>query len=233
MKKLLILVLSSDFYPYNRLMETSMETWDSVDVEGVETIFYCAQSAKESTNKIIYLPVEHDLYNIGRKTLLSLEWALNNKEFDYIARPNANCYVRKQKLFDHVQGLPKSGVFTTLEVTSPPVWGWGGGQAIISRDVVEAIVNNKHAWNHMHMEDMAMSQLVLKLGYKFTPAIACSIDRLIGNWRCMSYGGPDSFEFTNFDEIVRAEDHFFFRTKQDYDREKDMEIMRELFKYLR
>lgn len=233
MKKLLILVLSSDFYPYNRLMETSLETWDTVEVEGVETIFYCAQSNKTSTDKVIYLPVDPNLYNIGRKTLLSLEWALEKKEFDYIARPNANCYVRKQKLFDYVQTLPKSGVFTTLEVVTTPSWGWGGGQTIMSRDVVEAIVSNKHAWNHMEMEDMAISKLILKLGYKFTPAIACSIDRLIGRWRCMSYGGPASFEFDNFDEMVKAEDHFFFRTKQDYDREKDMEIMRDLFKYLK
>jgi hypothetical protein len=163
---------------------------------------------------------------------MALEWALNNKEFDYIARPNANCYVRKQKLFDYVQTLPDSGVFTTLQVATVNTWGWGGGQAIISRDVVEAIVKNKDQWNHVEMEDMAMSKLVLRLGYKFTPAIACSIDRLIGKWRCMCYGS-ESFEFDNFDEIVKAEPQFFFRTKQDYDREKDMDIMREIFKYLK
>lgn len=225
-------MLSSDFYPYNRLMETSMETWDSVEVEGVETIFYCSQSSKPSTDKVMYIPIEPDIHNIGRKTLKCIQWAVANKDFDYIARPNANCYVRKQKLKDYVQSLPDTGVFTTLEVATTPAWGWGGGQAIISRDVAEAIVNHAGEWNHMEMEDMAMSRLVLRLGYSFTPAIACSIDRLIGKWRCTCYGS-ESFEFDTFDEIVKAEPQFFFRTKQDYDREKDLEIMRELFKYLR
>ena len=92
-KKVLILVLSSDFPPYSQMIQTSKGTWNSVQVDGCETVFCCGNSKKKSSDDIIYFPVENGLYDMGHKTIAMLEWALQNKEFDYIARTNASCYV--------------------------------------------------------------------------------------------------------------------------------------------
>lgn len=232
MKTVLILVLSSDWPPYDTLMKCSQDTWDSVEVDGCETVYYFAGSGPNTDNRV-YFNVDKGMMSIGKKTVAALEWALNNKQFDYIARPNANCFVYKRGLINHVQSLSDTGVFTTLEVKDKREnWGWGGGQAIISRDVVQLIVDNKHRWDHRDIEDMAMSRLVRRLGIPFTPAVACSIDKLPTRWRCMAYG-TEPFEFDDFSEIVRAEGQFFFRTKQDKDRTKDVHIMHELFKYIK
>lgn len=232
MKTVLILVLSADWPPYDSLMKCSQDTWDSVEVEGCETVYYFAGTEPNTDNRV-YFNVDKGMMSIGKKTIAALEWALNNKQFDYIARPNANCFVYKKGLLANVQTLPDTGVFTTLEVPDKREnWGWGGGQAIISRDVVKLIVDNKHRWDHRDIEDMAMSRLVRRLGIPFTPAVACSIDKLPTRWRCMTYG-TEAFEFDDFSEIVKAEGQFFFRTKQDRDRTKDVHIMHELFKYIK
>lgn len=232
MKKALIMVLSSDWPPYSKMITTSQQTWDSVHVEGTDTVFYCSYSDKVDTDKVIYLPVDNGLYDIGKKTLLAFEWALKNKDFDYLSRPQANGYINKKELIKYVQTLPDEKVFATIEVDTVPRWGWGVG-TLLSRDIVKTIVDNKDKWDHHKMEDVAMSQLVDKLGIPWTKAMACSIDRMPDGWRCIVYGDGTSFSFKDFSEIVKAEGHFFFRCKQDYNREEDAFVMKELFKYLK
>ena len=233
MKKVLILVLSADFEPYSTMLSTSQKTWDSIDVEGTETIYYCGESNKPNTDKIIYFPVPESLYTMGRKLLMSFEWALKNKEFDYLARPHSCIYVNKKELLKYVQMLPNENIFATLKVTADPVWGWGGIGFVLSRDVVQKIVDNKEHWDHRHMEDMSLSYLVNKLGIPYTNGRGCSIDNMGDCWRCMMYGHGESFEFTDFGDIVKSKGQYFYRVKQDKDRSVDGKIMHELFKYLK
>lgn len=236
LKKVLILVLSSDFEPYSKMIETSRATWDSVDVKGVKTIFYSSQSDKENTDKIIYLPVDTDLYNVGRKTLLAFEWALKNVDFDYVARVNASTYVHKKELLKYVQTLPDENVFAGIGVKMDNdlvSWLWGGTSFIISHDVVSKIDRNKQLWNHSHMEDMAMSFMVSLLKIPFTEGRACSINKKPNNkWMCLCYG-TNSYDFSNFSEIKKDDGQFFFRVKQDGRRDLDEMIMNELFRNLK
>lgn len=235
MKTALILVLSSDWPPYDRLMQVSMETWDSINVEGLETIYYLA-GQKQNSDKIIYVDIDKSLQSIGKKTILAFEWALKNKSFDYIARPQANVYMQKNGLLKYIQTLPNTNVYCTIEVkTENPQdkWGWGCG-TLWSRDVVQKLVNNQSNLNNAEMEDMALSKLSLRLGVPFTEAVFSSIDNMGTHWRAICYGKGDSFEFKEFSEIPdKAPDHFQFRCKQDADRTKDEYVMRELFKYLK
>lgn len=232
MKKVLILVLSSDFAPYDKMIETSLATWDSIDVENVETVFCCGRSTKASTDKIMYFPANNDLHSMGHKNLMSWAWALNTKEFDYIARTNASCYVNKRELIKHVQTLPDENVFAGVKVDTDPPFLWGGGQYLISRDVVEKIFDNRKLWNHSLMEDVSMSYVVNKLGIPYTQGIACSIDKTLTGWICMCYG-TKSYKFNSFSEIKKDDGQFFFRVKQDGHRDQDEMIMHELYKQLK
>lgn len=230
MKKALILVLSSDWAPYDRLMQVSMETWDSVNQDGLETVYYC-NGTKTNTDKVIYVDAPTDLFSMGKKTLLAFEWALKNKDFDYISRPQANAYIHKKQLIKYIQGLPDENLFAGIEATGPPRFRWGVG-ICISRDVVEKLVANKDQWDHSKMEDVAMSELADRLGVPYYQGTACSIDKVSDAlWQCTSYGS-DSFQFKRFDEINKANGQYWFRCKQDYDRMKDEYVMRQLFKHL-
>ena len=104
---------------------------------------------------------------------------------------------------------------------------------MLSRDVVQKLVDNSAQWDHKKMEDVAMSELADKLGVPYRDGAACSMDKVSeGLWQCTAYGS-ESFQFTSFDEINKAKGQYWFRTKQDYDRTQDEYVMRELFKHLK
>lgn len=236
MKRVLILVVSVQSPPYGRMIETSMRTWDSIEVEGVETIFYCSRPKQFNTDKIIYIDVDESYYTMGYKMLAAFDWALANKDFDYIARINASCYVNKKELINQVQSMPDNNLFSCLEVAASPTeqkWSWGGGQFIISKDIIELIVKHRHKWNHSIMEDKALGHLMNELNVPYTRGKACSIDKMEGDkWRCLSYDA-ESFEFTDFKDVGEKSKNYFYRVKQDYDRNADEYVMNELFKYLK
>lgn len=235
MKKILILVLSADFPPYDKMISTQKETWDSLKVEGSETLYYCGESTKTDTETIIYLPVKESLKTMGEKTLQALEYALKNREFDYIARVHSSCYVSKQKLVDYVQGLPETNVFEGLVAPDPDGdYCWGGGHYLVSKDVVQKIVENRDKWNHKYMEDKSMSYLVKELGIPFRDGNACSINRMDDdpnyNWLLLNYGFGESIKFNDFADLEKSP-HYFFRVKQDQRRERDEYIMKELHNF--
>lgn len=233
MKTVLIMVISLDKPPYDEMMRTQINTWDSIHVEGVDTVYYCGMPMKENTDKILYFPVVESLYNMGYKDIEAFEWVLKNKTFDYIARVNSNTYVDKKKLIDHVQSLPGEKYYGGLTVQDVPEWSWAGCGLLISRDVIKTIINNKESWNHKDMEDKAMSMLVKSLKIPWSNLKACSIDGVGHEWLCLSYGhAADSFHFTDFADLAARSSNFFYRCKQDSDRRRDKYVMEQLFKHL-
>lgn len=210
--------------------QTSRETWDSVHIDGVETVFYFGEPIRENTDKEVYFPIKEGYNTMGHKLLAAFDWALKNREFDYIARVNSSCYVNKSELLRHVQDQPSNNLFAGAIVKGEREWLWGGGQFLISKDVVEKVIANRARFNHRLIEDVALSHLVSDLGIEFTDGKSCSINRNGDKWRSIGYG-YDSYEFTNFDEI-RKEGVFFYRVKQDLNRDQDEFVMRELFRVL-
>lgn len=233
MKKVLILVIGCQLKPWDVMIQTSLDTWDSIEVDGVDTIFYCGKPVKPNTDKIIYFPIKETYMNMGHKMLKAFEWVLNNKDFDYIARINSSCYVDKKLLIDYVQSLPEKECFNCIEVDSHGLnekWAWGGGQYIISKDVIQKIVDNKGLWNHRFMEDVSLSLLINKLNIPYNAGKCGAIDKMSEGWRCISYGG-DSITFTDFADLKSLK-HHFIRVKQDFNRDMDKFIMNELLKVL-
>lgn len=233
MNRVLIMVISLDKPPYDEMTRTSKATWDSVEVEGVETLYYFGISQNGSVQNGLYLPVVESLYSMGHKDILAFEWVLKNKDFDYVARVNSNTYVNKKELINYVQGLPGKKYYAGLTVNDITSWSWAGCGLIISRDVIQTLVDNKDAWDHKQMEDKAMSLLVKYLGIPLSNLKGCSIDRVGNEWLCLCYG-PDntSFTFTNFEDIKTKSQNFYYRCKQDYDRKQDRFVMEQLFKHL-
>lgn len=245
--KILILVLSADFAPYDKMITTAKETWDSPQTmywndmkesapltEIIETIYYCGKSNKENADNVVYLPIREGLFNMGHKTILALEWALQNKEFDFIARVHSSIYVDKVALYEYCKTLPTQKVFAGAEATSQNGFQyiWGGVGFLISKDVVERIVANKDRWNHSYMEDEAMSLVVSICGVPFSSFNrACSIDKQADGWKCISYCGK-STDFTDF-SVLKELGHAFYRVKNDADRNVDEYVMQELFKALK
>jgi len=232
MKKVLILVLSSDFSPYSEMIRTSQSTWDSIGVAGCETFFYCSQNDNPGTSNhdnVMYFDVPNDLYSMGHKNLAMFEWALQNKEFDYVCRLNASHFCDKKLLVEYVQTLPETNLFAGAKVNESPEWLWGGTGFIVSKDVIEKLVQHGNQWQHDKMEDRAISYLATELAIPFyEESKACSIDVKGDAWQCISYCGK-SIDFSDFNALKEL-GHIIYRVKQDGHRYMDTFIMNELFK---
>ena len=235
MKKVLILVIGCQLPPWDKMAYTSLYTWDSIHSEGCETIYYFGNPMRANTDKFIYFPINESYNSMGTKMIMAFEWALENKEFDYIARINSSCYVDKKELINYVISLPTENVFVggiVAESKDNPSWCWGGLQYIISKDVIEKVVENKNHLNSSLMEDQALSYLVSFCKVPYTSSVgACSIDKTSDGWNLISYGG-ESITFKDFIEIKRLNNHFY-RCKNDADRNVDEYVMQQLFNILK
>lgn len=234
MKKCLILVVSSQFTPYNVMPETSLNTWDSAEVNEIETVYYFGQPVKENTDKFIYFDVKECYQTMGVKTLLAFEWALQNKEFDYILRANASTYVDKKKLIEYIQGLPEENVANGLVVTSghqvEHSWIWGV-HYILSKDVVKKMVEHKDTLDVSVMDDVGLSKMLHELNVPLSDIRSCTIDKVGERWRFLCYGSP-SMEFDDWNDVLKLDNQFLFRVKQDGARYMDRFIMEQLQKTL-
>lgn len=231
MKTCLILCIGCSLDPWQKMHETSINTWDSISVDGVDTIFYFGNPIRENTDKEIYFNIEESYFTMGEKMIQAFEYSLKNKSFDYIARVNSSCYVDKNKLIEYVQTLPDTNCFAGVEVESDPKWMWGGGQFILSKDVAESVVNHKNSWDHTVMEDVGLSYMINDLGIPYTKGKACSINKTENSWTLIGYGG-DSIEFTDWNDVKPLSNHFY-RCKVDLHREQDAVIMNNLYNVLK
>jgi hypothetical protein len=124
MPKILILVLSYNSPPFDVLMKTQQQTFDSIEVEGVETMYYhggfdpeniltekyygmiaggasWSQRAFKCTDKYYYM---------SAKFKKALEWAKDD-EYDYIFRTNSSSYVNKKALVEFSKTLPTEKLY--------------------------------------------------------------------------------------------------------------------------
>jgi len=229
MKRVLILTIGCQLSPWDKMIQTSLDTWDSFEIKGVENIFFCGEPVKENTDKIIYFPVEESYFTMSKKMLMAFEWALKNKEFDYIARINSSTYVDKTALAEYIKDLPYNNLFEGIEVEANPKWmvGWS---YIISRDVIQKLVDNSQLFRHDITDDLAISYVANELNIPYSKGKICSIDKRDMGWACISYGGQ-SFEFSDFKDCNKSGQHFY-RVKFDGNRDMDAYLMEQLFKNL-
>ena len=88
--KILISVLSVRTPPYGQMIDTSKATWDSIEVPGVETIYYVGEPDTPLADKVLGTPVKEGYATIGHKNLIAWKWMLENRQFDFMARVNAS-----------------------------------------------------------------------------------------------------------------------------------------------
>ena len=234
--KVLISVLSVRAAPYGQMIDTSKATWDSIEVPGVETIYYVGEPDSGITDRVLGTPVKEAYKTIGFKNLAAWKWMLENRDFDFMARVNASCFVHKARLYEHCLARPTSGLLVGSIVQDPnrAPWMWGGHQFVMSRDVIQSLVDNPKVWNHAEIEDVALSHAAADLGIPFVQCQdACAIDRLSEtDWRVISTNG-NNFGFTDWRDASKLDDQVFFRVKRDGARHEDALVMNELFKNLK
>lgn len=245
MKRVLIMVLSFDEGYYRSLYYASRSTWDSVEVEGVKTVYFFGHEGAtqkfqyDEANRTLWTGTGEGLTAIGYKTIAAFEWALENEEFDYIIRVNASTYVNKKLIHEYVQNLPTErlykGIGAPYEYKGETInFAWGPAY-LLSKDLVDLICAQTWHWNHGQMDDVSMGLFMKDLNVELanTGSMA-SIDIRRGSeppvMFLTSYNNePDAGGIiTDLSELNKWTLPMI-RVKQDWDRSKDVELMKGIF----
>lgn len=107
--KILIMVQATHIPPYDMIIKGQKETWDSIEVEGVDTIYYYSGDTMKRDGKDLYVkcPPEANMNNYRFKLALDYIWDSNDPGYNYIFRTNASSYVDKKLLKEWLQDKPR------------------------------------------------------------------------------------------------------------------------------
>ena len=166
--KILILVLSCLDEPFDDVMRTQQETWDSIHVDGVNTLYYYGGGSgiKVINDNIREFggDVVEDYDMMHRKFSLALNEVIS-EDWDYIFRTNTSSYVDKTRLFDCAKKLPTEKCYCGINVDNNFASGSG---FFITRDCVNILLEEIED-HRIPFEDVYIGQILSKHGISITP----------------------------------------------------------------
>jgi hypothetical protein len=203
--KILILVQACDEAPYFDLRRGQEETWDSVEVEGVSTLYYLSGRETELSGNKFYMniPEGYPMLHWKFKHAVDLVWGW---DWDIMFRTNASSYVDKKMLLEKAKTLPKEKLYCGKD---------GGGFAsgcgfFISRDCLD-ILRTQLEESPTPYEDAMIGSVLGKNGIGITQGSE-RFDIIHGNWNF-----PDTYHY---------------RCKSDNgDRNKDLIAFKKIYEY--
>ena len=174
---LLTLVISSSTYPAVRNMKMQKKLFNKFENKNTKFIWYRGGSKTElkgkkfvKKDKDLLIDINDDTLNMGKKTILAFEWALQNSNFDYIIRPTPSSYVYYPNLekyinenYEHEKIVYGGTIQETNDKDGSRIEFASGSTLILNRRCVEIIVNNKHLWDHDYWDDVGLAILLNSL----------------------------------------------------------------------
>ncbi len=194
--RVLVLVLSCRRAPYPEMIDAVRATWAADAHPGIEIAFYYGRSPDlpdpgddrwfAQGDTIVCGCEDADPTQIGRKTVIAFEAALNTRRFDYLYRVNCSSYVDQAKLVAWLRGRPRRGYYAgptgrypnTAESEArhgdrPPIRFASGSGFLLSRDLVETVVHEKQRYKAYEQQGLADD---VALGKLLTEDHGLSID---------------------------------------------------------
>jgi hypothetical protein len=147
------------------LARAAEATWASVAVPDVDVLFYFGGRRSRTDGRSLQLPVPDGFAHIGEKTIACFEHALANSDFDLVFRTNCSSYVdlpnMRKFLVEHAR---KEGFYAGVLDAHDSVPFASGSGYFLSRDLVETVVRDRHAWDHSLLDDVALGLVLAKAG---------------------------------------------------------------------
>lgn len=214
--RILILVLSCNTPPYDKFMQASKETWDSVDHPNITVRYFHGGNAEG--DREFALNCSEDFYMMHWKHKLAIDRALE-LDWDICFRVNSSSYVDKLRLYEFCRSLPTERLYGGwLLGDTLPYIDWQGqnikqhcisGAGIFySRDIAE-MVSGEFRNEPEIEEDVLMGRMLYLKGIPVT---------FDDKSRCDINGSLSRFRET-----------YHYRIKSG-DRQRDIELMYELHK---
>lgn len=165
MNRILIMVLSYMEPPYDTLLKTQRETWDSVEVDGVRTVFYYGGGKGWVNEKEFSADASDEYFRMGHKCVEALK-NIEIYSYDIIFRCNSSAYINKQLLKKFSETLPKEKLYGGWEIDGNDGYNVVSGSGIFwSTDVAKTVID-KTDINREREEDVLFAELLFKEGIK-------------------------------------------------------------------
>ena len=180
--KVLILNQATIDSSYGEIDKAMRLTWQCTQHPNVKIInYYGSNTLKDrqcnyypdTNNLIINVGDDKDIYidengseyefdSRGEKFVLALEYCLNNFEFDYIYRISCTSYIDIFKLYNYLNSLSREKVYNGCRnMYQSQHYFVSGFSVIMSRDVIEQLVNNKKELIKLkYPEDVATGMII-------------------------------------------------------------------------
>ena len=176
----LMMIITSDTYPAKRNSNTQKKLYKHNENANEMAVWYSGggldQNEKfiyDSLNRDLKLKCSDDSRQMGQKTILAFEWAIENVDFKYLIRPTPSSFVN----FSYLKGLYKeklddkdivyAGTVQTIEYENKPKLIFvSGSTLILNKQCVELIIKNQNKWDHSLWDDVALSKLMTELEIK-------------------------------------------------------------------
>ncbi|MBP6477754.1 MAG: hypothetical protein KBA90_13860 [Chitinophagaceae bacterium] len=139
--KILIMVLSYNEPPYDSLMRMQQATFDSIEVEGVRTVYYYG-GGKGWVNEKEFSADADDLYfRMHWKFALALKevW---DWDWQFIFRTNSSSFICKDRLVEVAKNLPTENLYSGWRIDGPEYSICSGAGFWLSRDTAKLIIDN-------------------------------------------------------------------------------------------
>lgn len=155
---------------------------------------------------------------LNNKFLGLYRYFLDQTDCDYLYTTTTGSYLQPKIIVDLCQQLPDKDVYAGSILNAGKRKFISGANRLMSRDVVQRLVNERRLLNPVYLEDLSQGIVLEKIGVPFheTPTINLhSLDELFGK---------------NKQEVLA---NFHFRIKSYTDRSlNDVEIMQQLHRIL-
>lgn len=221
-KKILILLLSSHKYPSPRNEKIQKLTWfKDAEKFGIEVIQFIGGYEKRAYSKpYLKLTSDDSIKDVGYKTIESFEWALENKDFEYIFRVNSSSYVNIEKLIHFIDNIEPGSLYAgkIYNLDMLDIKFVSGSGIILDKGSVKKIVMNKDLWNHNIIDDVAMGDVCANLNIEPIPGDFFELKKNVFSYkqldssyhfRCKleDYGYPRFLEGINMSNLSKIQDN--------------------------
>lgn len=174
-----------------------------------------------STDLIAWQQRLPDYYALQRWKIIGSCVAALREEFAYVYFTTASSYVRPSRLLEVVQQLPEVGTYAgtqMIEGRTGEAFA-SGANRILSRDFVEYLVRERHAYPNDVMEDVGMGRMADRFGLSLTNLPSVNVASEV-----------DLNALSN--EEIRRHHHFRLKSLHNGER-KDVFIMHQLHERIR
>ena len=134
--------MSCDIDQYPVLVAKQRETWDSIHVPGVETVYFYAGNKTKLVRQRLNIDVKEGPGYFYYKTILAFKEMLS-QNWDYVFKTDNSAYINKAELVKVLENKPRKNYYgghlyqTSYVKSYPFLWGEG---MVLSRDVVQGLV---------------------------------------------------------------------------------------------